>query len=61
MLDVNLIRMMRNRKDFNLLKQLIDYDTLDDKTRVLVKCFERYYDKLHSHESVMIEVFGPAF
>lgn len=61
MLDINLLRLMRRRKDFKLLLPLVSIETLDDKPRALVTAFQKYYDKLPSHDEIDINVFAPAF
>lgn len=61
MLDTTLLRVMKSRKEYNLLLGLIPEDTLDPHARVILKNFGMYFEKFPSHERIEMREFGPRF
>lgn len=63
MIDAVLLRLMKNRKDFNQLYGVIPKDSkvIDAQTVALLSCFKRYFDDYPSHDRVDLETFLPRF
>lgn len=61
MIEVVLLRVLKNRKDFNHLRGMIPLDTLEAKTKAIVLDFERYFKDYPSHENIDWQTFIPQF
>lgn len=61
MIDVVLLRVLKNRKDFMHVFQMIPMANLEDKTRAIVQDFKRYYEMYPTHEVIDWQTFIPQF
>lgn len=62
MIDINLLRIMKKRKDFSLLYPLTQqHPTLDKTTKILLQDYKKYFDLLPSHEVLELATFVPRF
>lgn len=61
MIDVVLLRVLKNRKEFLGIRGMIPLDQLEEKTKAIVMDFERYYKDYPSHESIDWQTFIPQF
>ena len=63
MLDIVLLRLMKSRKTFNQLYQIVPKDgkVVDPQTVALLKDFEKYYAAYPSHNALDMETFLPRF
>lgn len=59
MIDINLLRLMRTRSDFNKIISAVNVDALETPVKVLVKAIDRYYKKHTSHGKIDVSVFIP--
>ena len=61
MLDIGLLRIIKHRQEYNKIRSIIPMDTLDEKTRVLVEDFGKYFKKYETHPVIDLTVFIPQF
>lgn len=61
MIDIVLLRIMKNRKDYEQLIHAIPVSSLDLKTKTLLTDFGKYFDKFKDHQGINIQVFLPRF
>ncbi len=61
MIDVVLLRIIRKRKDFMLLRPMVSASVLDAKTNALIEDYEKYFQKYPSHLEIDMATFLPAF
>ena len=61
MIDIQMLRMMRTRTDFNKIVGSVTIDALEDKTRAMVNAIARYYKSFPDHASLDFSVFVPHF
>lgn len=61
MIDIQLLRLMRVRSDFNKVRSAIDINTFDTKTRKIIRCIDKYYRTYPSHGQIEFESFIPLF
>lgn len=59
MIDIQLLRLMRVRSDFNKIIGAVNVEALETKTKALVRAIERYYKKHQSHGKIDFSVFIP--
>lgn len=59
MIDIQLLRLMRVRSDYNKIIGAVNVETLESKTKGLVKAIDRYYKKHKSHGQIDFSVFIP--
>lgn len=59
MIDIQLLRLMRTRSDYNKILGAINIDALESKTRAIIHAIDRYYKKHMSHGKVDFSVFLP--
>lgn len=57
LIDTNLLRVMKHRKDFNALIDVIPHAAVDEKTVELLKDFGRYFKKFPDHKTVDVDLF----
>ena len=61
MIDINLLRLMKVRSDYNKIIGSANLDAYEDKTRKITKAIGQYYDKHQSHGKIDFTVFIPFF
>lgn len=61
MIDIILLRIMKQRKDFLILHPLIHPEALQAETAALIADFKRYYEGFPSHDSIDITTFMTRF
>lgn len=61
MLDTTLLRVMKNRKDYYALIDLIPEGTLDPNAKVILRNFGMYFEKFPTHDTIVMREFGPRF
>lgn len=61
MIDIVLLRMMKNRSDYHRLIKTIPQNPLDQKTKTILTDFGKYFNKFPEHESIDFQVFLPRF
>lgn len=61
MIDLLLLRIMKHRHDYGMLKGLIVEDSLNKETAALLKDFGRYFELFPSHESIDLTTFMTRF
>ena len=59
MIDIQLLRLMRVRSDYNKIIGAINVEALEPKTRAVVRAVDRYYKKHKSHGQIDFTVFVP--
>jgi replicative DNA helicase len=59
MIDIQLLRLMRVRSDFNKIKSALNINALETKTRSIVHAVDQYYKKHKSHGKIDFSVFIP--
>jgi len=59
MIDIQILKLMRVRSDYNRIIGAINLEALDAKTRNMVKAIGRYYTKHKSHGQIDFTVFIP--
>lgn len=59
MIDIQLLRLMRVRSDYNKIIGAVTVEALEPKTRNLVRAIDRYYKKHKSHGQIDFSVFIP--
>jgi len=60
-LDTTLLRVMKNRKDYYTLIDLIPEGTLDPNAKVILRNFGMYFEKFPTHDTIVMREFGPRF
>lgn len=61
MLDIKLLQVLKNKKEFNSVYKSIPDNIVDPKTKVLLDDFNRYFRQFPEHDKVDLEVFVPLF
>lgn len=61
MLDIALLRIMKYQKEYKHLKDVVPKVTLDQKTKVIIEAFGKYFIKFPEHKVVQTSVFIPRF
>lgn len=61
MIDIILLRIMKNRPDYEKLFRAIPTNSLDEKTKTLLADFGKYFEKFKEHEKIDLQVFLPRF
>lgn len=61
MLDLNLLKIMKHRVEFNRLMKSIPLSSVDPKTKAILDDFKRYYEKFPDHDVVDMQLFIPRF
>lgn len=61
MLDIQLLRIMKYRKDFDSLYRALPRETLDKSTVAILDDFRKYFEKFDSREKVDLAEFIPRF
>lgn len=61
MIDIILLRIIKNRKDYAILKPLIQPAAMQAKTVALLEDFDKYFEGFPSHESIDITTFMTRF
>lgn len=59
MFDVNLLRIMKYRKEFTKIYSHFPQNVLEDDTRSLLKDFKRYFDTYKEHDVIDLQEFIP--
>lgn len=59
MIDIQLLRVMKVRSDFNRIIGALDITALEEPTRSMVKAVKKYYDNHPSHGKIDFGVFIP--
>ena len=59
MIDIQLLRLMRVRADYNKIIGAVNVESLETKTKHIVKAVDRYYKKHKSHGQIDFSVFLP--
>lgn len=59
MIDIQLLRLMRVRSDYNKIIGAVDVNTLESKTKNIIKAVKQYYAKHKSHGQIDFSVFIP--
>ena len=59
MIDINLLRLMRVRSDYNRILGAVNTDALDSRTKRVMQAVGKYYEKHPSHGQVDFTVFLP--
>lgn len=60
-LDINLLRIMKTRVDYNRLISTVPLAATDPKTKALLQDFGKYFKKFPTHEKIDFAVFIPRF
>jgi replicative DNA helicase len=60
-LDTTLLRVMKTRRDYYSLIDLIPEGTLDPNAKVILQNFGMYFEKFPSHDTIVMKEFGPRF
>lgn len=61
MIDLQLLRLMRVRSDFNKARGAIKLSQYDSRTRKIIKALDKYYKTYPSHGQIEFESFIPLF
>ena len=61
MLDINLLRVMKVRKDYMHLIPVITKEALGAETKIMLKAYEKYFTKFEDHSRVRWDLFVPRF
>lgn len=61
MIDIILLRLIKHRKDWAMLKDIIPKSQLSEETRALVADFGRYFADYPSHDQIDLLTFMPKF
>lgn len=61
MIDIQLLRMMRARSDYNRIVSTVTINALDTNTRLLLEGIGRYYKKFPTHDRIDFPTFTPYF
>lgn len=61
MIDIVLLRIMKDRKEYKKLIHSIPAGSLDAKTQALLADFGKYFDKFKEHKAIDLQVFLPRF
>lgn len=61
MIDIILLRLIKHRKSWSMLKDIIPKTNLTDETRALVADFGKYFEAYPSHDQVDLMTFMPKF
>lgn len=61
MLDIVLLRILKNRKDFAALYEMMPRDTMDAKTVAIADDFKKYFEAYPTHNAVDWPTFVPQF
>jgi len=61
MIDLLLLRIMKNRKDYSMLAPLVSVASLEEQTKALLDDFGRYFELFPSHEKIDITSFITRF
>ncbi|QIG73120.1 putative DNA helicase DnaB-like protein [Rhizobium phage RHph_N37] len=61
MIDVILLRIMQNKKDYQILSPMVHLDALDAETSALVTDIGRYFEGFPSHEKIDLTTFMTRF
>ena len=61
MIDVNLLRILKTRKDFNSLYNALPKETLEKQTVAIIEDFKRYFALHKEHEKIDFQEFIPRF
>ena len=61
MLDITLLRIMKDRTEYKRLLTSIPMVAMDEKTQVLLKDFGKYSRKFPKHDTINFQVFLPVF
>ncbi|QIG68294.1 putative DNA helicase DnaB-like protein [Rhizobium phage RHph_Y48] len=61
MIDIVLLRLIKHRKEWSMLKDVIPKSNLSDETLALVADFGKYFEAYPSHEQLDLLTFMPKF
>lgn len=61
MIDITLLRIMNDRKDYKRLLPSIPMVAMDDKTKLLIQDFGKYFRKFPKHDKINLQIFLPVF
>lgn len=61
MIDITLLRILKNHADFKKLHSHIPINALDQKTKTLISAFSKYFKKFPEHGKIDFQVFIPRF
>lgn len=61
MIDVQLLRILKHRKDFNSLAHALPSSALEDQTKAILADFKDYFDTFKDHNVIDFTVFIPRF
>lgn len=61
MIDITLLKIMKERASFLKLIHAIPKTALDEKTVVILEDFNKYFEKFQTHTSIDLTVFIPCF
>lgn len=59
MIDIQLLRLMRVRSDYNRIIGAVNVEALEPKTRSMVRAIDKYYKKHNGHGQIDFSVFIP--
>lgn len=60
-IDINLLRILKTRKDYNKVVPNLPLKLMDEKVQLLIKDFGKYFKTFPSHDSIDLQTFLPRF
>ncbi len=61
MLDINLLRVMKVKKDYMSLIPVITKEALGTETNIMLAAYGKYFNKFEDHDRIRWELFVPRF